>query len=425
MSNITEHSLETADWENRLPWEIMAEFWTLPEVMTMRQVSPSVCDAMQELSPQKCANLLETALRKRNLHTIPFGTWKNHTQDAERLGEVLRRDAQRNNGADTAATTAFDVMMRYFRVMKYLPKDDVAVGFSAKYGRHCIPLQWNEEKKTTEAVIYPSCTRDNCRTCRLRVPTADDVDEWEIYDHVNATGKNGRRLKLTSFYNKCMPNLPPDLVCPCCRSTDGRTLVLSSYSYKSSSVATRQTLLTYTPRDNDENEDNSEDSESDGDEDDAEQERAVKRARREVRRPEAFDFPSMYTERMLPSLSDGHRHLSADSKHAVAIHCVSCQQFGILAPSGLCWHDAFPCHDRKRKVEFGKYSSLVGGVLVRRACAMKDCLGTVLCRACSSSSTHEAFWGALTVAYKNSCQSCKNGPFCSEHAYLATVCHHW
>lgn len=395
-----------------LPWGFISEFLTLSEILVTRQVSHVVADAVHDVSPQKCGALLEEALRMRNIHLLPYRSWDRATQDRSTVTDMLIRDVDEH-------TASLDGMLRCFRVLKYLPKQ-VAVAFSGKYGRHCVPMEWDPIAEQTQPRLHDACSRRRCGTCRLRIPVCDD-SQVEINAHIQIENKHGERMDMTRFYNTCVPNLPPDLICPSCRRNDERTLVLSTVSYRSGASASGRMLLTYTPHPKDD--DTEEDSDSDG-----QQEETPKRKKQKMKKPASFAFPYMHEDVALPTRWEPLNRAD-DVKHGIAIHCMSCEQFGVVAPADPCMDIRFPCHDRKRNVMVGKYVSTVGGIFVRTKCSNQDCNHPVSCEACSRHVTHPAYEREThsrpeaAYVYKNRCQSC-DLTYCSACSWLATICHH-
>lgn len=300
---------------------------------------------------------------------------------------------------------------------------EVAVAFNGKYGRHCIPLEFSAATNQTEPKLHPTCSRRKCVTCKLRIPTASNDDDAKIQEYISIQNKHGTPLDLTRFYNKCVPNLPPDLVCPSCRCRDKRSLVLSTISYPSNTTTGQNTLLTYTPR----GEDDDTESENGSDSSD-EQEPQRKKRRLDV---DSFAFPSRHDDLSMPTKWEPLERAN-DVKHAIAIHCVSCQNFGVVAPAGPCYDARFPCVEKTRQVTVGKHAATIGGVYVRRKCSNQDCLHTISCEACSREVEHAVYDRdtaddadvPTTVAHKTSCQTC-NLRYCNEDAWLSTICHHW
>lgn len=315
---------------------------------------------------------------------------------------------------------------------------EVAVAFNGKYGRHCIPLEWNDETNQTEPKVFEPCQRTKCRTCKLKIPTNVDANA-KIHSFIQVQNKRGQPLDLTHFYNKCVPNLPPKIKCPACRCSDKRTLVLSTVSYPSSAPAGRNTLLTFTPRST-EHDDASvaANSGSDTETDDEEDEPPPKK-QRVAQQPDedndSFAFPSAaYDDLSLPTKWEP---LERDNtaKHVIAIHCVACRKFGILAPAGPCCDERYPCQERERTVTIGERAATIGGVFSRRNCSSRDCLHPISCEACSRQVLHPVHGVELhnrndlseanrQVEHKTRCLPC-NLRFCNECAWQATVCHHW
>jgi hypothetical protein len=400
-----------------LPWELIAEFLTLTEILTTRLVSRSVISWVHDLSPQTCGAMLEQALKSRNMHLVPRGSWEDAVQDQQGIADMLIRD-------NIQHSSPLDITLRCFRVLKSIPME-VAVAFNGEYGRHCIPLEYNVDKHITEFKLQKACSRRKCKTCQLFIPACEDPDTT-INKYLTVPDKHGKKIDLTRFYNKCVPNLPPDLICPSCRCSDKRTLVLSVLSYPSNSATTKSTLLTYTPL-------QQEGTTTHGkiETGDNEEEPVPPRKRPRIASPkQSFAFPPICNDLSIPTR---RAPLEQDSniKHAIAIHCVSCTKFGVVAPAGPCLNERFPCHERARLVTVGRHATTIGGIYVRRKCSNQRCLQAVSCETCSREVWHLAYdrqdrsnsVGVATV--KTRCEHC-NIRYCNDGqcARLTSVCHH-
>jgi len=299
------------------------------------------------------------------------------------------------------------------------------VALNGKYGRHCIPLEFSSETNQTEPKLQEECSRRKCRTCKLHIPVCENQDA-KIHSYISIPNEHGKPLDLSRFYNKCVPNLPPDLICPSCRCSDKRTLVMSTISYPSNETTGGNTSLTYTPRAKDKTE--SDKSDSAAYEEEQEPQRKKQRC---VNMPDSFAFPSICEDLSFPTTWEPLEH-AQDVKHGIAIHCVSCQNFGVVAPAASCCDERFPCHERTRQVRNGKDAATIGGIFVRRLCSNQGCLHAVSCEACSREVNHPIYDRdaaangdvSPTVAHKTRCQTC-NLRYCNDCAWLSTICHHW
>lgn len=324
-------------------------------------------------------------LQKRDVVVLGGTTsssWKDAGNDVLDLVRCLRQ-------LDTVATNPLDAAIRMTRILHFVP-ESVAVLYSGNFGRFCLPC--HPETGALYPNAYSKCKRgkkNKCPTCSLKIPPRFSVPQSkrEIEnDEDNNDDENGDEsssnnqpvldidsvleiqtrfkdrsqkrhysIDLRHFYCKCVPNLPPDLVCPLCRISDRRTLLLSAFSYQAEPSAAREQpghmSLSFTPLMMTEKE----------------QQPVAKRARRAGYGIDgdgdgstaAADFPSEYTDMFLPTLSGAlvlRRLFKQDCKHAMAIHCVSCQKFGLIAPARIC----MPCHLRHDEEE-----KSVGGVLFR------------------------------------------------------------
>jgi hypothetical protein len=408
-----------------VPWELVAEFCPLNEILDLRLVSHLMADCMSELSPFTCAALLEqhSADLDEGLAFVSQ-TWKKPFQDygvawfAKSRGDVL------------------ETLLGILRVVQCLPKE-MAVAYSGKHGRHAIPLQWNRDSRSLEAIPHDECHRKNCPTCRMRIPHDDNRADSEVYQYINIRYKK-HRFDLTTFYPKCMPNLPPTLCCPLCRTRTERTLVLSMLSYQSAGVGS--TSLSFTPHNSDDfSEAEGEDSDDEEEPVEAaavneiEDERSAKRQRtKDDAQPEDeyFALPPPFHDVALPHRNDVIR--ADNTKVAMTIHCTACRDFGVVAPATRCTHDDFSCHHQVESMDFATGTkSTVGAILVRNKCSNR-CSNATLCRSCCRRSKHRPYTIDLNpndlVQQKYWCKRChpdfENGIYCNDCAWLTTVCHH-
>ena len=407
-----------------VPWELVVEFSSLDEILNLRLVSRSMADCMSQISPFKCASLLQKRLTSSQVSLVSNGSWKKPCQDY--VAFLTRPE-----------TSALDTLIRTMRAMQCLPTE-MAIAYSGKYGRHAIPLKFNQERKSVEVFSYPECRRRNCPSCRMRIPH-DASGDAEIYNFITIRHKK-HRFDLTKFYPKCMPNLPADLCCPHCRSGE-RTLVLSMLSYESASVDNKS--LTFTPKnDQDFFEAESEDDEEgidDGganEEDNGDDPPDRKRARlddtvADTTPTDSFSFPLIHGNDIALPHRDGPKRAQDNSKFAIAIHCTSCQEFGVVAPASPCLKDEFACHHVAESMQFADRTSTVGAVLVRNTCA--HCDKATLCTSCCLRDKHRPYASDVNqeepVFLKYWCKHChasgEEGIHCPTCAWMTTVCHHW
>lgn len=107
---MSDDEYNTDDDAALLPWQLIAEFLTLPDVLNTRLVSHSVIERIHGLSPQKCGAFLEEVLRTRNMHLFPFRSWDHAVQDDANIANMLIRDSHEH-------TAPFDTMLRCFRIL--------------------------------------------------------------------------------------------------------------------------------------------------------------------------------------------------------------------------------------------------------------------------------------------------------------------
>jgi hypothetical protein len=410
-----------------LPWGIIAESLDLHELLQTRLTCHSWCEALAEhVSPSTCSRYLARLLEQRNLYVIPdVLEWTTvTTRESEAIVQMF------------ATEGALDSLLRMIKVMKYLPKQ-AAVAFNGKRGRHLLPLQWDEEKKVSNFVSHEPCQRKSCVTCKFRIPskTIDTPSSTstgavgrrnDMDDYLEFRNKKGP-IDLHSYHTTCVPNLPRDLHCPMCRTTDQRTLVLSEVAYRSDSRPVNrpdEVLLTWTPH-----EEQTAPGYSSSDDDDGFvvvrlDEPSPKRRKTEE---DQVLFPPLYDDLAIPQTTQPI-HLRSDCKHAISIHCSHCGEFGVIGPAAVCWHERFPCHERARNLS-DKYQTVTGGVLVRSKCSSttssaasphEGCQRSTLCESCTRGSMiHSAYLEDTlsTFQFSGICHHCHE-VFCKRHVNL-------
>lgn len=399
-----------------VPWELVAEFSTIDEILNLRLVSRSMAESMSMISPTHCSSLLEERLVSLQISLLSNKTWKKPCQDY--VAFVARPES-----------SPLDTVMRTLRTVQYLPME-VAVAYSGRYGRHAIPLRLNKETKTLEALSYPECQRRNCRTCRMRIPH-DRSASADIYNYITIRHKS-HRFDLTRFYPKCIPNLPADLRCPYCRVSDERTLVLSMLSYKSAGLD--NSALTFTPyNDDDYSEAEGDIGDSSEDDQDGEDRNSPDRKRiRLVPHSEySFAYPAIFEDAAIPQRDEPPSQNRDNCKFAISLHCTLCEEFGVLAPASPCISDLFACHHVTELMEFsGRLESTVGVILVRTTCSACD--KSTLCHSCSLRQRHMPYANErdtdMSIISRFWCQYChpsaESGVFCPSCSWRTTVCHH-
>ena len=293
----------------------------------------------------------------------------------------------------------------------YMP-DEAVFAFSAKYGRHIIPIDTKFEtcinheeaqsflhEKCLSLKVFPPCNREHCSTCQFIIPPLDIVGEHghginsnPIDSHLRVVSTtHGKRIDLTRFYNTCVPNLPPNLCCPICRNSS-RTLMLSITSYPSCGFQLSDTtgILSYTPDNQNGFYYNVDPIGINSPLEMSQQSFSSDRTRTFNSSSESLSFsnpPPLYDDISLNSQANFRR----DAKHALAIHCVSCKKFGIVAP-------VFPCayninHKRQNRnavktcnvnipSEYPNESMITGRIVVCTKCASSGCSHPVACQSC-------------------------------------------
>ncbi|CAJ1970266.1 unnamed protein product [Cylindrotheca closterium] len=392
-----------------LPWEMILGFCTFDEILTVRSVSRGLHAVIANaISSEFCLNFLKRYMKWKNMYYIPhLEEWKTAaTQDS--VESIFSMDS----------SLYLDTLLQVLRVIKYLPVS-MAVAFDAKHGRHCLPLQWNPSKQSSEFMTFSSSGRNSLQfktEPRLRplnhstnTTSTSNASNNNIYGHLELHNERGQPLDLQTYLNASAPNMPENLICPICKN---RTLVLSEFSYVcepgSEDERPSHVQLSWTPR-------------KDGN-DSCNNEAGTTEEKRQVKEGCLHSFPPMEDDMAIPTRSRP-LSLKRDCKFTISIHC-TCRQFGVLSPAGVCWNQSFCCAERGRAIG----DKTIGGVLVRQKCSSNDCNRPVSCPQCTHNRTHEGYMDesgeSLPVIRGSHCDVCKL-TFCDEDAWLSSISHHW
>jgi hypothetical protein len=423
---------------NLLRWSIISEYCTFQESLSLRLVCRSWSSSLGEaLSFAMCSNFLSNYLRQENMFVVALDLeeWKGPLATTrENVTKLLKKSA--------STTTAFENLLRVMKIMQQFP-EQVAVAFSPSYGRHCIPIDWDAGKRNSVLKYHAPCQRESCPSCQLPIPNKDkgssantSESESEIDNHLELRNSVGP-LDLTCYVPKCIPNLPSDLCCPVCRTTNERTLVLSDCSYRSTSVASSQdrVSLTWAPcREQDHFESNTRSADVENPNNDKATSRREKEEQPSPKRQKSDSaaivrqdrtFPPRYDDMAVPTRNEPLLS-KPDSRHALSMHCSKCHSFAIISPAAPCWNNEYCCHERGRHLEDG---TILGGVFNRATCCIDECFLPVPCHYCSHSNFHDSYVGEDGESQRllrraAACDACCK-TYCAEHSWIATACHHW
>ena len=478
-----------------LPFGSISDFCPLSDILNLRLTCLQVCEAVGEgVSLEYCCTHLSRVLEEQNSHltlSLLTTTTNNNNNDDDDCDDWKQSATTTTRAAAAAATTTthhndqtiirnlfsssndycyLDKLLRVLRVFKHLPRS-LVVAFNGKYGRHCMPIEWDSTERRVKVKSFPPCPRGRhrCESCHMKpniIPALQqqsstirnnstmNIDE---YLELNASKNKGKiDLRNSSYIPKCIPNLPGDLICPNCQRNDQRTLMLFEFSYKSESVVGRpdQTLLTWTPASTTTSTDDT-DAASEGDtddddgggsddDDDSSIRHDNKRQKTDDPSTEKEESPSppprccyysysppvMYDDMAIP-VRDRPLQLKQDCKFAISIACTNCG-WSVFSPASVCWSRDYVCGVRNVQVHNedsytssgGGSNTLLGGVLVRQKCSQPDCYCSVTCPSCANTTNHDSYSQGNNYYHPPShCNSC-NVTFCNQHSWLSTICHH-
>lgn len=299
--------------------------------------------------------------------------WSSESDQQESISRILVED-QKSSSLPPIRLTLF-----WLRFCHALPKE-FRVGYTEQYGRYILPQE-----------LYEPCRRQACKSCQLRIPsrrrfsvTAGTIDR---HFTLQLSTSDPRReypecVELKYFYPKCVPNLPPDLVCPRCRMQNERTLYLTQSSYQSRSFDRSEMNLTPFSS-------------------------------------SPSQFPSQYgPEISIPFLRPEPLE---DQKFFVSIHCMYCNLI-MLSPCAPCRHENYVCDS----LGPGGARQLGGYYyFVRHVCSY--CRRPAYCHECQRTRLHErrplGDRQEGPFIFQNACPTCKL-QLCVDHAWVTSCCHH-
>jgi hypothetical protein len=419
-----------------IPWECIAPFLCFSDMLSLRLTSSTVANVLlQMIGPKDCARWLREILLQRNLYVMKSTQqWRDATHNDVSILQACLLPIQTTlqdtiTGTTTINTTSLplDTLLRYMRCFHYMPSQ-AAIAYNGEYGRFCFPLSEDIESDT-KVISYDACHRGkkHCNTCQLDVPIIpnddDDSDSSDsnqneqthptddtsgneqstdnssdgdvrapaiVHDIANcfviATAHGD--LDLNQYIPKCIPNLPSTLVCPVCRETRRRTLMLIVGVYRTRPECADgrhwRMPLTFVPL---------EDS-------DPKHRRRRKNGHQDKRQKYMTTYPPMYREVAIPALmdtSDGYPRLLPsdvdDYRTFLSMHCAECERFGVIAPTMICPglqqhksqdndHYYCQCIDADQNWSYAGARCVVGGVVRRTQCFRDGCLRGMLCSEC-------------------------------------------
>jgi hypothetical protein len=369
-----------------VPWDVVSSYLSLREVLSLRLASSQVAMVLSDnLGYEQCSDYLHVELMRRNVYVFNDArNWRHarrapavHCNDESNNPCLLSWLARASHSSSEEAMTnssgasgrpasrldsPFCLLLRCLRVTGHLPRQ-LVVAFSGKYGRHCWGLSPRNGAPSV-VVRHSDCHRRTagrrCVTCRTQIETvpmtttqhasADPSESQALPFTIDLTlcipvgapkrdrhtstdqthGLVPKRVRLDKYHTKCIPNVPSDLVCPCCVVTDRRTLVLTEMSYKTEAgterISPSTRSLTFTPAAPEVNGEEG----ARGDK--------KKRLRLDEEGCESGSesspelFPPMHGESFFYNLFVDP---AMDVKHAISLHCDGCGKFGVLSPADL------------------------------------------------------------------------------------------
>jgi hypothetical protein len=125
-----------------LRWGIISECCTFQESLKLRLVCKSWSSLVGEaLSFTMRTDFLSNYLKEKNMFVLAqdLAGWKDPLAISENVAKLMR-------GGTSTTTNSLENLLRLMKFIQQFP-EQVAVAFSASNGRHCIPIDWDAEKR--------------------------------------------------------------------------------------------------------------------------------------------------------------------------------------------------------------------------------------------------------------------------------------
>ena len=370
-----------------------------------------------------CRANLSTMLKAQN--TFLFESSNGTLDAAWQIGATQHNFQELLLTKQSSSSTCFDQFLAVLRVLRCLPQA-VVVAYSDSYGRHCRPIQYNKDLNRSQIVEWGPCQQVNDSSCESlqKCPPnqAQDENSWISRDEWTALQDRYAAMKTNCIHPSFIINLPADLICPKCCTKDSPTLVLSEFSYRAHENSPSHRLahvnLVWNPH-----LDNVHAQKVSACEDNPLP--SSKRPKNDTStNTSTVPFPPRYAEAGLPLRSEP-TPLKNDAKFCICIYCTACREFAIWAPASVCRHVDYVCHERGRQLQ--SENTTLGGALVRTKCSLPACNQATACPHCAHQTWHAPYssvGGHSQVRHVSHCDVCRE-TYCSEHAWVSTVCHHW
>jgi hypothetical protein len=426
------------EFASALPWEFVATFLPLEDVLSVRLTSKVLRQALTTLvDPETCAAWFSRILKDRTLfYTKAARSWRAtasqyDTPPRRTLLQQLFVAHHRSSGdatttmmTTTPTSSPFETLLRVLRVCHHLPQC-AGLGFSERHGRVCVPFVRRKRNGTdgddgetmvASPILYGECTRANCSTCQFRrapeereegaggggAGDDDDANDMDRRESDGSDEESERRglervgfirrrpfrdgldtnmegdARVNPWHVSCFPNLPNDLTCPICSVTDHRTLLVTVKAYDTAPGTTGNGSPSGYWLTFTPRKDN--------------EEEGVENADDPFLQVDANEF--LHNARRSERAQQGRwrRNLAAEgprwenqAKHVVCISCTACRQFAIFAPAVLCddRREGALCEIRNVPIRHQVPGiERISYALVRTQCSEGDCLKAIPCPAC-------------------------------------------
>lgn len=429
-------SMDKQDILTLLPWSIIIDYCTLPDVLHVRCLCRFMNDVISvHMTPFICSRMLQSILRRHNLQYLSnLQRWRTEaTTHSDHLRRHLLLGTNDTTNAEEVRDNCWTRFMQVLRIVTVIkPIQQVLVTRHPLYGRQLQSMEWDERNNTTRLISYGSTFISHKvgtnPPATIAHPTKDIVSQ------------GGRQLQQSTSSTEMKRNLPWDLQCPACQHRDVLRLSEISYPGEGNNSRPSHALLKWSP--------------SEKETDEQLMNKRLKTLKAETVASENQDNvtsdnyveasvafpPPLYhdclSENEQPA--DHPLRVPEDCRHAISIHCTHCQTFALVAPVVLCWNAEFQCHERcheRLNPATNPTSPPPPYCLVRQQCYAPFCERATLCLACSHSTRHEPYNNRANdeeelvdrsspIFYASHCSTCQQS-FCDVHAWIATVCHHW
>ena len=161
-----EGEIDLEELTSEVPWEFVYDFLPLRSILACRASCTVHTEKCNFVSPEKCVDLLIRAMKQRNIHPAwHLGNENSGGCSSANDDEALRSLLQKWLHVDENKSTAFDILLRCFRVFQFLPEEALII-CPEEGDINCMPFDFADgAPKLANSPLPPNLL---CPLCRSR-----------------------------------------------------------------------------------------------------------------------------------------------------------------------------------------------------------------------------------------------------------------